>query len=357
MADDRAAHEPDDLTSSGAMRRACLYGWKSPDAVLSPVVPWCHAEVRAFTSGNDGHAVKDGNGLAASLWTEAKRSAQRAIASFFSNERQPFVIDAFAATEYLAKLRIVERDPFGLYTARRQEGLNSAQRYIIETPWTVTSRPTPEVFEQALRDLVNVPTIGAEAVFDLVNGPGHLDGAIDLADATSLRDARNRGIHLGEFPHDPSDLASAFLSVVNALTSDRKHARTELWGIWPRVVTPAHLTTARTATAEAEIRYCRSRWTWLHRPTEISRLSSFRLHQECRTMACPSCGNQAGLTSMLGQSAPRICVEIDELATGIDVMDCLHCNLTLFGRQIRTAQQLVPPPAQTFEMAHPEFFR
>lgn len=87
--------------------------------------------------------MKDGNGLAASLWTEAKRSAQRAIASFFSNERQPFVIDAFASTEYLAKLRIVERDPFGLYTAKRQKALTSAQRYIIETPWTVTSRPAP----------------------------------------------------------------------------------------------------------------------------------------------------------------------------------------------------------------------
>src|SRR4051812_5295080 len=82
------------------------------------------------------YPMKDGIGLAGSLWTEAKRFTQRAVASFYRYERE-FVIDAAAAAEYLAKHRIVERDPVGLYTARRRNALSEAQRYIIETPRTL----------------------------------------------------------------------------------------------------------------------------------------------------------------------------------------------------------------------------
>ena len=277
-----------------------------------------------------------GINVAASLLTETKRCSERAAGSFFARQYPAFVLDAGLVVEYLAKYLIADQNPLDLYSGSARRRITPHMEAVLSHPRT-SNELTMNERGVALEQLSKVNTITGKVAVEVLNGPNFLDGDIYVEGATRLREARNMGMHLGEFPQEvPSSLATDLIAVVDSMTARRTHLRRELWGIFPDVVTRDHLCAPRSATAEAEIRICRARWAWLHAPGAVHRLSSFQISGS-RTMKCPVCTNIAGLSTTVGEQTPEFCTETHERGQQVDVLDCLHCGITLYGGQIAAA--------------------
>ena len=75
--------------------------------------------------------LDNGVGAASALWTETVRFAQSAISSFVAAEFRPFVIDAGATVEYLAKFVIADRGPAHLFRPKVRKVLTRQERQVL----------------------------------------------------------------------------------------------------------------------------------------------------------------------------------------------------------------------------------
>jgi hypothetical protein len=279
-------------------------------------------------------------GVARSLWEEACRNGQRACESFFLGQTKVFVIDAGATIEYLAKHTVARADPKNLYDPSIRQNLTTddlfvldPHKYCLDSNGHVRIDIDQSAAEVALAHLGELRTISGKVAINLANDPQHLKGAMDAASAHLLREARNRALHIGEFPDDPDLLAKAFLDVVQSMSHRLEPG---LFGDWRDVATTSHMTSKRRPIPEMEVRMSFAKASW-YRPVSTHRRGRVKLADDQTTEACPFCLKPAAISQLLGTEVPERSLDPSERSSSVTALDCLYCGLELFGEQVAEA--------------------
>ncbi|MGH3926843.1 MAG: hypothetical protein ACRDTT_28925 [Pseudonocardiaceae bacterium] len=280
-----------------------------------------------------------GLGIAEQLRRVGQRYAQAALQHHLDDHRFEFVSSASLTVEFLTKAVVATHDPASIF--RRPSELTDAERDVLSAPSRDGRRPTVEEAAAARRLLAAKRTISAEdAVTQARKLLAGQQATLDTAGAERLRHARNAVLHLGDTPIEPTDdLASIFVPLAEELWVALRREANELWG---------HL---REAAAGVGKRWNYASWDATRRIAQArkrwSELGPVAMNRRCRLVGreadatCPVCGCDAHLSSEPPGSAPEGLVARDRADRRVLVLDCLTCDLVLYGEdQFRAAGRL-----------------